>query len=302
MGFVIGIAIGLAIAVITFFAGIQYRKKIGEAAIKSAEDEAKRIIDEAVKTGETKKKEALIEAKEEIIRNKNEAEREAKERRKEIDRLEKRAIQKEETLDKKIESCEKTEENYKTEKIGCVDSHFLQTESGKYYTLEFESIEKLIDFSDIERALKIALNNLLPKAREKILVVGLGNTEITSDSVGPITAKKILATRHITGQFAETIGLKNLKSVAVISPNVLGKTGIEVSELVLGAVNTVKPDAVIVIDALCSKSLNRLFSCIQLTDSGISPGSGVKNSRKELSKNTLGVPVVAIGVPTVVEA
>lgn len=197
---------------------------------------------------------------------------------------------------------EKTEENYKTEKIGCVDSHFLQTESGKYYTLEFESIEKLIDFSDIERALKIALNNLLPKAREKILVVGLGNTEITSDSVGPITAKKILATRHITGQFAETIGLKNLKSVAVISPNVLGKTGIEVSELVLGAVNTVKPDAVIVIDALCSKSLNRLFSCIQLTDSGISPGSGVKNSRKELSKNTLGVPVVAIGVPTVVEA
>lgn len=197
---------------------------------------------------------------------------------------------------------EKTEENYKTEKIGCVNSHFLQTESGKYYTLEFESIEKLIDFSDIERALKIALNNLLPKAREKILVVGLGNTEITSDSVGPITAKKILATRHITGQFAETIGLKNLKSVAVISPNVLGKTGIEVSELVLGAVNTVKPDAVIVIDALCSKSLNRLFSCIQLTDIGISPGSGVKNSRKELSKNTLGVPVVAIGVPTVVEA
>lgn len=197
---------------------------------------------------------------------------------------------------------EKNEGNYKSKKIGGVDSHFLQNESGKYYTLEFESIEKVIDFSDIERALKIALNKLLPKVHEKILVVGLGNTEITSDSVGPITAEKILATRHITGQFAESIGLKNLKSVAVISPNVLGKTGIEVSELVLGAVNTVKPDAVIVIDALCSKSLNRLFSCIQLTDSGISPGSGVKNSRKELSKNTLGVPVVAIGVPTVVEA
>ena len=104
------------------------------------------------------------------------------------------------------------------------------------------------------------------------------------------------------GKFAENIGLKGLKSVSVIAPNVLGKTGIEVSELVLGAVETVKPDAVIVLDALCSKSVERIFSCIQLCDNGISPGSGVKNARKELSQATLGVPTVAIGVPTVVEA
>ena len=112
----------------------------------------------------------------------------------------------------------------------------------------------------------------------------------------------MLATRHIIGDFAEKIGLKGLKSVSVIAPNVLGKTGIEVSELIGGAVKTILPDAVIVIDALCSKSTERLFSCIQLCNNGISPGSGVKNSRKEISRKTLGVPVVAIGVPTVVDA
>lgn len=190
----------------------------------------------------------------------------------------------------------------KKEKIGDVSSYFLQNEKGKYYTLEFKSIEKVIDFYNIEKAFFSALVNLMPKNFEKILVVGLGNYEITSDSIGPRVAEKILATRHIMGDFAKSIGLENLKSVAVIAPNVLGKTGIEVLELVKGAVNTVKPDTVIVIDALCSKSVNRLFSCIQLCDCGISPGSGVKNSRKELSYKTLGVPVVAIGVPTVVDA
>ena len=178
----------------------------------------------------------------------------------------------------------------------------MESENRKYYTLDFKRIDKIINFEDIEKALYKALEDLLPEKREKIMVVGLGNTEITSDSVGPKTAEKILATRHIMGKFAENIGLKGLKSVSVIAPNVLGKTGIEVSELVLGAVETVKPDAVIVLDALCSKSVERLFSCIQLCDNGISPGSGVKNSRKELSHKTLGVPVVAIGIPTVVDA
>lgn len=190
----------------------------------------------------------------------------------------------------------------KKEKIGEVVSSFLENENGKYYTLEFKNIQNIVDFCDIEKAIFKALDNLLPKKRENILVVGLGNTEITSDSIGPLVSKKILATRHIAGEFAKSIGLENLKSVAVMAPNVLGKTGIEVCELVKGAVNTVSPDAVIVIDALCSKSVNRLFSCIQLCDNGISPGSGVKNSRKELSQKTLGVPVVAVGVPTVVDA
>ena len=133
-------------------------------------------------------------------------------------------------------------------------------------------------------------------------MAGLGNTDITPDAVGPLTAKGILATRHITGQFAESIGLKGLKSVSVISPGVLGKTGIEVRELIIGAAAAVNPDAVIVIDALASKSTERLFKTVQLCDTGISPGSGVKNSRSEISEKTLGVPVIAVGVPTVVDA
>ncbi len=193
-------------------------------------------------------------------------------------------------------------EGYTTEQTGSVKTHFLENEGGKYYTLEFESVEKLSDFKDIETSVFSALRNLLPQKQNKILVVGLGNLDITSDAIGPLVANKIFATRHIAGSFAESIGLENLKSVAVMAPNVLGKTGIEVQEIVKGTVDTVKPDAVIVIDALCAKSIARLFSCIQLCDKGISPGSGVKNSRKELSKNTLGVPVIALGVPTVVDA
>ena len=128
------------------------------------------------------------------------------------------------------------------------------------------------------------------------------NNEIISDSIGPFTSSKILATRHIKTDFAEKIGLKNLKSVAVLTPNVLGKTGIEAAETVLAVVNKIKPDLVIVIDALCASGCENLFSVIQFSNSGISPGSGVKNARKELSFYTLGVPTLAIGVPTVVEA
>ena len=197
---------------------------------------------------------------------------------------------------------ENIENDLKKEKIGDVDSYFLEENKKKYYTLDFERIDKIVNFGDLEKALFSSLQNLLPKEREKILVVGLGNTEITSDSIGPRVCERMLATRHIIGDFAEKIGLKGLKSVSVIAPNVIGKTGIEVSELIGGAVKTILPDAVIVIDALCSKSTERLFSCIQLCNNGISPGSGVKNSRKEISRKTLGVPVVAIGVPTVVDA
>jgi len=142
---------------------------------------------------------------------------------------------------------------------------------------------------------------LLTKSRQNVLVVGLGNRNITADSIGPKTAEKILATRHIMGNFAKSIGLENLKSVSVIVPDVLGKTGIEVQEILSGVIKKTNADTVIVIDALCAKSKDRIFRTVQLTDSGIAPGSGVKNSRKELSKNTLGVNVIAIGVPTVIQ-
>ncbi len=210
-----------------------------------------------------------------------------------------------------IEFEKKEKENItKREKIGRTEAIFttLQAENnlnkpkGNYITLKTGNIALLSDFKDIENALILSLKKLLPRKNERVLVVGLGNREITSDCIGPFTAEKILATRHIAGDFAEKIGLKGLKSISVITPSVLGKTGIESFEIVLAIVKKIKPDAVIVIDALCANNTENLFSVIQLCDSGISPGSGVKNARKEISFNTLGVPTVAIGVPTVVEA
>ena len=173
---------------------------------------------------------------------------------------------------------------------------------GKYATLKVGNISLLPDYKDIEKALVFCLSRLLPKTRENVLLVGLGNSDITSDNIGPDTASKILATRHIKDQFQKSEGLKKMKSVSVIAPSVLGKTGIEASEIVASVVEKINPDCVIVIDALCANTTENLFSVIQLSDSGISPGSGVKNTRKELSFYTLGVPTVAIGVPTVVEA
>lgn len=173
---------------------------------------------------------------------------------------------------------------------------------GSYITLEFPPIYKICDYSELQNSVVSALAQLLPEGKENILIAGLGNTEITPDAVGPLTAKQILATRHISGQFAENIGLKGLKSVSVITPGVLGQTGIETAELIKGAVEAVKPDAVIVIDALAAKSAERLFRTVQLCNTGISPGSGVKNSRRELSEKTLGVPVIALGIPTVTDA
>lgn len=172
---------------------------------------------------------------------------------------------------------------------------------GTYITAEFPDINKIADFGGIKEEIIKALSSLLNGISGTVLVAGLGNTEITPDSVGPFTAKKILATRHISGQLAKSIGLDGLKSVAVITPDVLGKTGIEAAELIKCAADTVKPAAVIVIDALAAKDPDRLFKTVQLCDTGIRPGSGVKNSRSEISEKTVGVPVAAVGVPTVTD-
>lgn len=173
---------------------------------------------------------------------------------------------------------------------------------GEYITLEFPPIYKICDYSVLEKTVIGALERLLKGKRENILIAGLGNTEITPDAVGPLTARGILATRHISGQFAEDIGLKGLKSVSVITPGVLGQTGIETAELIKGAISAVRPDVLIVIDALTAGSAERLFRTIQLCNTGISPGSGVKNSRQEISEKNLDIPVIAVGVPTVTDA
>ncbi len=132
--------------------------------------------------------------------------------------------------------------------------------------------------------------------------MGLGNTEITPDALGPAVARGIFATRHIPKELTKAAGLDLLRQVSVITPGVLGQTGIEAGELIKAAAVKIKPDAVIVIDALAAQSGDRLFKTVQLCDTGISPGSGVKNNRGEISEKTVGVPVIAIGVPTVIDA
>ncbi len=204
-----------------------------------------------------------------------------------------------------IEKYEKVSGDIKTTHIKVIDesaAERMKKPIGSYITVEFPFIGESADDDQTEKAITDALNELLPEIRDTVLVVGLGNREITPDAVGPDTASKILATRHITKEFAEQIGLKGLKSVAAVAPNVLGKTGIEAAEIIKGTVDRIKPSAVIAVDALASGSIGRLFSTVQLCDSGISPGSGVKNARKEISEKTLGVPVIAVGVPTVVDA
>lgn len=173
---------------------------------------------------------------------------------------------------------------------------------GKYATIKIGKIDLLPDFKNIEKAICYCLDNMNLSKSESFLIVGLGNREIVSDSIGTFVSEKILATRHIKDDFKKYEEFSNLKSVSVITPSVLGKTGIEAAETVEAVVKQIKPDAVIVIDSLCAGETENLFSVIQFCNSGISPGSGVKNSRKEISFQTLGVPTVAIGVPTVVEA
>lgn len=145
------------------------------------------------------------------------------------------------------------------------------------------------------------LTALLPP-KGTVLVVGLGNRTVTPDTLGPSAADMVLATRHIGGEFARAAGLTDLRPVAVLTPGVLGQTGAESSEIVHGVCRELSPAAVIAIDALAACSISRLGCTVQLSDTGIAPGSGVGNDRRPLDHVRLGVPVVAIGVPTVVDA
>ncbi len=174
--------------------------------------------------------------------------------------------------------------------------------AGRYITACFPSLTD--DEHDLEtRALLLGreLRNWLPR-EGCVLVVGLGNEAITPDALGPRTASMVLATRHIQGEFARSVGLDDLRPTAVLQTNVLGNTGMESSELVQGVCQTLQPCAVIAIDALAARSVERLGRTVQLSDTGIAPGSGVGNNRRVLNRETLGVPVVGLGVPTVVDA
>ncbi len=145
------------------------------------------------------------------------------------------------------------------------------------------------------------LCRLLPRKTKSVLVAGLGNTAITPDALGPKTAERVIATRHIGRELCRELGLGELLPVSVLSPGVLGQTGIETGEIILGTADRIKPSVVIVIDALAARSLSRLGVTVQMSNTGICPGSGVGNSRKEISERTLSVPVISVGIPTVVD-
>ncbi len=173
---------------------------------------------------------------------------------------------------------------------------------GTYLTFDVPPFSD--DFRDPTSRIKLIgkeLASLLP-TRGLILVAGLGNTEITPDNLGPKTAKGVLATRHITGELARSTGLDDLRPVAVLAPGVLGQTGIETGELLYSVTQKLHPAALIVVDALASRKLDRLGCTVQVSDTGISPGSGVGNARPKIDRQTMGVPVVSMGVPTVVDA
>jgi spore protease len=172
---------------------------------------------------------------------------------------------------------------------------------GTYITIEFPDLTST--FTETDKRLVVIgeyIRELLP-ADGTVLVVGLGNLNITPDALGPKSANKILATRHITGQIAKETGLDKLRSVAVISPGVLGQTGVETGELVLSIAKKIKPKAIIAIDALASRRVERLGCTLQISDTGISPGAGVGNNRFEINQATTGIPVIALGIPTVVD-
>ena len=192
-------------------------------------------------------------------------------------------------------------------KITCVnidDSNgkIINKKPGNYITIEFSDItdydykEKVKDiFSD---ELKKLLKKLRVTDSDSVLVIGLGNDKSTPDALGPLTVDNILVTKYL---FSLGVVEDGFREVSAISPGVMGSTGIETSDLIKSVGDVVKPKLVIVIDALASRSMDRISSSIQLADTGIVPGAGVGNTRKELSQSTLNIPVIAIGVPTVVD-
>jgi len=174
---------------------------------------------------------------------------------------------------------------------------------GRYVTIE---IDKLINRED--NAFTLAAETLAGelttmmklKDSDSVLVVGLGNEAITPDAVGPKTTKNTMVTRHLVEKMPEHFGM--MRRVSVVQSGVLGTTGIETADFIKAVVDKLHPDVVIVVDALASRRMARICRTVQLADTGIIPGSGVGNTRAAINRHTLGVPVFAVGVPTVVDA
>jgi len=182
----------------------------------------------------------------------------------------------------------------------------MQKPIGTYITIEASKLNESDDdyhkpLSDqIAKYLKMLAGDL---NKEEVLIVGLGNRDVTPDALGPQVVDNLFITRHLIREFGKDFKEQNkLGSVSAISPGVMAQTGMETVEIIKGIIKETKPKLLIVIDALASRSIHRVNTTVQLTDTGISPGSGVGNNRKALNKESLGIQVIALGVPTVVDA
>lgn len=215
-------------------------------------------------------------------------------------------------IEKEVDGIEVTEEvvdeNIKISRVKITSENGAKAigkPEGNYITIDVKKL-KIAGTEEIEKASNVLAEELKKivdehiEKEDEIIVVGLGNMYVTPDALGPKVVNNIEVTRHIIKylpQYAE----KGTRMVSAIAPGVLGTTGIETLEILKGIVNNIKPKLIIVIDALASRSIERISSTVQISDTGIVPGAGVDNTRTEISEATLGIPVIAIGVPTVVE-
>lgn len=178
---------------------------------------------------------------------------------------------------------------------------------GRYTTVRMHDVRtsEPDKFEEVTDALSREIRALLPPRQDgshAILVAGLGNHDITPDALGPAVCRNTVVTRHLKAYMPEFFSDEGLEDVSVITPGVLGQTGIESSDIIRGVVEKIRPRALLAIDALMARSVDNLARTVQIADSGITPGSGVKNARATIDEKTLGIPVISIGVATVVDA
>lgn len=208
------------------------------------------------------------------------------------------------------------EEHYDKEKDITVTKVMIDTKNGAkamgkpvgtYVTMEVPRMQEPDEdyHREISECLADQLRSLIPEAdtEQAILVVGLGNRDVTADALGPHVVDNLFITRHVVKEYGKAAyNVEKIHLISSIEPGVMAKTGMETAEIIKGVVKQTGPDCLIVIDALASRSIRRLNRTIQITDTGIQPGSGVGNHRNALTRESLGIPVIAIGVPTVVDA
>ena len=182
---------------------------------------------------------------------------------------------------------------------------------GRYVTVKCERIWEMS--GDGRGALEEEIARILCEMLERetggraveelsVLVVGLGNREITADAIGPVAVDELLITRHLREEEPAIFARMRCSAVSALAPGVLGQTGMEAAEVVAGAVRRSCPDAIVAIDALAARSCDRLACTVQLSDTGIAPGSGIGNDRSALTRESMGIPVIALGIPTVVDS